>query len=330
MARINGLIGTNLTGSAGKLTFTMVNGQNIMKQKATVVKNPRTFAQQTQRMKFNSVTNAYSRTQSITNHSFTGIAYGAQSMNYFKSKASPIIANGNSFAARGTEIIPLGIDGIVISKGNLSGQLLQAPGYSTIDELPRHMYIGGDVKVNATTTTVAQLLGYLGLKKGQQFTYIGIGSGAAGGYGALLNVGPNKVQPIKQKTVTASFVIKTTAADTALAFVATEDAGIFTLNPAVIDTENSQGYEKLHWDTTYLLTNLTNIQHDDCMATDYEACIISEQVNGVWDRSNEVLNPTYNMLIHGIVGTQELTFDAETVMNTYNPASPYYLNNAEV
>lgn len=330
MARINGLIGTNLTGSAGKLTFTMVNGQNIMKQKASVVKNPRTVAQQTQRMKFNSVTNAYARTQAITNHSFSGIAYGAKSMNYFKSKASQIIANGNSFAARGTEIIPLGIDGIVISKGNLSGQLLQAPSFSIINDVPNHMFIGDDVKVNATTTTVAKLLGYLGLKKGQQFTYIGIGSGGAGGYGALLNVGPNKVQPIKQKTVTASFVIKTTAADAALAFVATEDAGIFTLNPAVIDTENSQGYEKLHWDTTYMFTNLTIIQHDDCMATDYEACIISEQVNGVWDRSNEVLNPTFNMLIHDIVDTQELAFDAETVMNTYNPASPYYLNNAEV
>ena len=329
MARINGLIGTNLTGSAGKLTFTVVNGQNIMKQKATVVKNPRTVAQQSQRMKFNSVTNAYARTQSITNHSFSGIAYGAKSMNYFKSKASQIIANGNSFAARGTQIIPLGIDNIVISKGNLSGQLLEAPGYSLIDEGAQHMFIGGDVKVNATTT-VAQLLGYLGLKKGQQFTYLGIGSVAAGGYGALLNVGPNKVQPIRQKTVTASFVIKTTATDTTLAFVATEDDGIFKLNPAIIDAENSQDYNKLLWDTTYALTHLTMIMHDDCQSTDYEACIISEQINGMWDRSNELLNPTYNVALHAIIGTQELAFDAETVMNTYNPASPYYLNNAEV
>ena len=330
MARINGLIGTNLTGSAGKLTFTMVNGQNIMKQKATVVKNPRTVAQQTQRMKFNSVTNTYARTQSITNHSFSGIAYGAKSMNYFKSKASQIIANGNSFAARGTQIIPLGIDNIVISKGNLSGQLLQAPGYSLLDDLPHHMFIGDDVKVDATKTTVAQLLGYLGLKKGQQFTYLGIGSVAAGGYGALLNVGPNKVQPIRQKTVTASFVIKTTATDTTLAFVATEDAGIFKLNPAIIDAENSQDYNKLLWDTTYAFTNLTMIMHDDCLSTDYEACIISEQINGMWDRSNELLNATYNVALHEIIGTQELAFDAATVMNTYNPASPYYLNNAEV
>lgn len=329
MARINGLIGTNLTGSAGKLTFTMVNGQNIMKQKATVVKNPRTVAQQSQRMKFNSVTNAYARTQSITNHSFSGIAYGAKSMNYFKSKASQIIANGNSFAARGTQIIPLGISNIVISKGNLSGQLLEAPGYSLIDEGAQHMFIGGDVKVNATTT-VAQLLGYLGLKKGQQFTYLGIGSVAAGGYGALLNVGPNKVQPIRQKTVTASFVIKTTATDTTLAFLATEDDGIFKLNPAIIDAENSQDYNKLLWDTTYALTHLTMIMHDDCQSTDYEACIISEQINGMWDRSNELLNPTYNIALHSIIGAQELAFDAVTVMNTYNPASPYYLNNAEV
>ena len=330
MARINGLIGTNLTGSAGKLTFTMVNGQNIMKQKATVVKNPRTVAQQSQRMKFNSVTNAYARTQSITNHSFSGIAYGAKSMNYFKSKASQIIANSNSFAARGTQIIPLGIDNIVISKGNLSGQLLQAPGYSLLDEQPQHMSIGGDVKVDATKTTVAQLLGYLGLKKGQQFTYLGIGSVAAGGYGALLNVGPNKVQPIRQKTVTASFVIKETATDTTLAFVATEDAGIFKLNPAIIDAENSQDYNKLLWDTTYAFTNLTMIMHDDCLSTDYEACIISEQINGMWDRSNELLNPTYNAALHVIIGTQALAFDAATVINTYNPASPYYLNNAEV
>lgn len=329
MARINGLIGTNLTGSAGKLTFTMVNGQNIMKQKATVVKNPRTVAQQSQRMKFNSVTNTYARTQAIANHSFFGIPYGAKSMNYFKSKASQIIANGNSFAARGTEIIPLGIDNIVISKGNLSGHLLQAPGYSIIDDplRPQHMYIGGDVKVNATTTTVAQLLGYLGLKKGQQFTYLGIGSGVAGGYGALLNVGQNKVQPIRQKTVTASFVIKTTATDSTLAFVATEDDGIFKLNPAIIDEENSQDYNKLLWDTNL---DLTMIMHDDCLSTDYEAGIISEQINGMWDRSNEHLNPTYNAALRVTIGAQELAFDADTVMNTYNPSSPYYLNNAEV
>lgn len=95
-------------------------------------------------MKFNSVTNAYARTQAIANHSFFGIAYGAKSMNYFKSKASTNnCKNSNSFAARGTQIIPLGIDNIVISKGNLSRTVTSGTRLSLlIDELPHHMFIG--------------------------------------------------------------------------------------------------------------------------------------------------------------------------------------------
>lgn len=328
MARINGLIGTNLTGSAGKLTFTMVNGQNIMKQKATVVKNPRTVAQQSQRMKFNSVTNTYARTQSITNHSFFGIPYGAKSMNYFKSKASQVIANSNSFAARGTNIIPFELENIMVSKGNLSQHKLIWDLYIDSVTNNSHMYAASKVTI---ATTVAQFISIFGINKGQQFTYLGIGCGAVGGYSSLITIGPNKVQPLRQKTVTSSFVIKTSATDATPAFVITEDEGIFTLNPAILDTENSQDADKLRFDTTATHMACTQIFHDDLLnAVDYEAAILSEKINGIWDRSNESLHPVYNTALHVIIGTQALAFDAASVTGTYNPASPYYLNNAEV
>ena len=328
MARINGLVGTNLTGSAGKLTFTVVNGQNIMKQKATVVKNPRTVAQQSQRMKFNSVTNAYARTQSITNHSFSGIAYGAKSMNYFKAKNSPVISGGNSFAARTTDIIPFGIENIMVSKGSLSQHNLVWDIFNGIDETIPHMHV---IETKVTiATTVAQFIALFGIQKGQQFTYLGVGSGSAGGYGSLITIGINKVQPLKQKTVTSSFVIKTSATDATPAFVVTEDAGIFALNPAILDTENSQDADKLKFDTTYALSSNTMIFHDDLLnATDYEAAILSEKINGIWDRSNESLHPVYNTAIQPTAPVK-LAFDAASVIETYNPTSPFYLNNAEV
>ena len=51
MAILNGII-KKMTGSAGQLTFKTVNGQTVVSEKVTVVKNARTAGQQRQRMKW--------------------------------------------------------------------------------------------------------------------------------------------------------------------------------------------------------------------------------------------------------------------------------------
>ena len=49
-----------MTGSAGQLTFKTVNGQTVVSEKVTNVKNSRTAGQQRQRMKWVNVIHMYS------------------------------------------------------------------------------------------------------------------------------------------------------------------------------------------------------------------------------------------------------------------------------
>ena len=59
MAILNGII-KKMTGSAGQLTFKTVNGQTVVSEKVTVVKNARTAGQQRQRMKWVNIVRMYS------------------------------------------------------------------------------------------------------------------------------------------------------------------------------------------------------------------------------------------------------------------------------
>ena len=58
MAILNGIL-KKLNGSAGSLTFKQVNGQTVVSEKATIVKNARTPAQQRQRTKWGNVVQMY-------------------------------------------------------------------------------------------------------------------------------------------------------------------------------------------------------------------------------------------------------------------------------
>ena len=59
MAILNGII-KKMTSSAGQLTFKTVNGQGVVSEKVTVVKNSRSSRQQHQRMKWMNVIRMYS------------------------------------------------------------------------------------------------------------------------------------------------------------------------------------------------------------------------------------------------------------------------------
>ena len=95
MAVINGTFVTKLTGSVGNVTYRVSNGQNIASEKAVNVKNPRTYAQQLQRMRMTTISAAYSAMKAICDHSFEGYTYGSRNMNVFMSE------NLNSCLMRG-------------------------------------------------------------------------------------------------------------------------------------------------------------------------------------------------------------------------------------
>ena len=70
-------------GSTKSLTFQVLNGKQITKDRVYNVKNPQTIAQMQQRALMATVVTAYSSMKTICDHSFQGIEVGAKTMGEF-------------------------------------------------------------------------------------------------------------------------------------------------------------------------------------------------------------------------------------------------------
>ena len=82
MAILNGIL-KKLNGSAGSLTFKQVNGQTVVSEKATTVKNTRTPAQQRQRTKWGNVVQMYKGICPLINYGFESKPVGRSDYNMF-------------------------------------------------------------------------------------------------------------------------------------------------------------------------------------------------------------------------------------------------------
>lgn len=103
-------------GSTKSLTFQVVNGAQVTKDRVTYVKNPRSYAQATQRSKMAAVADAYRMLSTICDHSYESVAYGPASRRQFMSLnlARPIKPEPKGFS------LPIGV-GLQVSKGTLGG-----------------------------------------------------------------------------------------------------------------------------------------------------------------------------------------------------------------
>lgn len=85
MAKGNMLLG-QARGKVGDLVFARQSGQQVVRARAAVVRNPQTEVQMIQRILMNTVAQAYSKMSAIVDHSFEGIEKGQKSMSFFMSK----------------------------------------------------------------------------------------------------------------------------------------------------------------------------------------------------------------------------------------------------
>lgn len=83
MARHNMLLG-QARGKVGDLVFSRAFGKQIVRAKAASVANPKTVGQNTQRAILASVAKAAAALTPIVDHSFAGVAYGAESVRHFR------------------------------------------------------------------------------------------------------------------------------------------------------------------------------------------------------------------------------------------------------
>lgn len=166
MARGNMLLGQAI-GSVGDITFSRVNGKQVIKSKPSTVKNPQTKAQMIQRVILNTISQAYSKMSEICDHSFEGIAAGQNSMSYFMQRNLKLLRYELSLigdlTASAPCFTPIGTNGIasnsyIIAKGQLPEIL---PTVST-----------GAVALALTANTYEAVLAATGMNRGEQLTIV--------------------------------------------------------------------------------------------------------------------------------------------------------------
>lgn len=108
-------------GSTKSHTFSVLDGQQITKERVTSVKNPKTAAQSVQRMKLAPAQQFYGAFNDVLDHSFQGVQYGEKSRQHFMSLA--LKQNGGPYVVKDyNQFVP---GAYPISTGNLSPVLIR-------------------------------------------------------------------------------------------------------------------------------------------------------------------------------------------------------------
>ena len=180
MAQSKGFFGLR-KGSTKSLTFSVLDGKQITKDRVYDVKNPRTEAQMRQRMLMTTIGAAYKTLRSIADHSFEGYSSGMQCMRQFNSR------NLNRFkqaaAAKGSVAFNEYKDGdinplpFILASGSLPGFAFK------FDETSKLEIVGE--KESADFTTAEGIYAALGVQRNDLITFctvIGEGSTSNGVY----------------------------------------------------------------------------------------------------------------------------------------------------
>lgn len=174
MAKSNGFFGLR-KGSTKSLTYSVLDGMQITKDRVYDVKNPRTESQMRQRMLMTTVGAAYKMLKSIADHSFEGYSSGMQCMRQFNSR------NLNRFkqaaAAKGSVAFNQYKDGdinplpFILASGSL-------PGFTYKLDATSNLEIVGE-KEGANFTTAEGIYAALGVQRNDLITFCTvIGEGA--------------------------------------------------------------------------------------------------------------------------------------------------------
>lgn len=166
MAQSKGFFGLR-KGSTKSLTFSVLDGKQITKDRVYDVKNPRTESQMRQRMLMTTIGAAFKTLKSIADHSFEGYSSGMQCMRQFNSR------NLNRFkqaaAAKGSVAFNKYKDGdinplpFILASGSL-------PGFSFKFDAISNLEIVGE-KEGADFTTAEGIYAALGVQRNDLITF---------------------------------------------------------------------------------------------------------------------------------------------------------------
>lgn len=260
------------TGSTKSLTFQVLNGKQITKDRVYNVKNPQSIAQMQQRALMATAVTAYSKLKEICDHSFEGVEVGSKSMAEFiklnlakLSRKAPevniteyksgVYANNNYIVSKGSLVPPA-----VVNNGD-------------------KITIETGVKYVEDSVTWGSVASSLGIKKGGMLTFMVAG----GGQCTWLRIKFNNDMWDTKVVINQSNISQLSNLD-AIEGNSLEFESILSIAPN--ETDN----DKLEF-------NLSIAENEAV------AAIISEKTEGVWKRSTAELVGTIEFMYEAAFAT---------------------------
>ncbi len=178
MAKGNMLLGFS-RGSVGDLTFYRRNSQQVTRARARVVKNPKTLAQQMQRAIMRTSVEAYKVIKEICDHSWEGVAYGANSYAEFQKQNMAMLRRLAAAGGQDTKsFLPSGFNGLVampwvLSKGSIDWAGVQTQFQSGQSPAVHMVFNANTSGVSALNEiTYEDFCNFFNLRQGDQLTLI--------------------------------------------------------------------------------------------------------------------------------------------------------------
>lgn len=291
MAIIKGTFATKLKGRVGNVVYRIADGKNIASERPASVKNPRTAAQQEQRMRMATIMAAYSSLKAVCDHSFEGLTYGAKNMAEFM-RVNLLLSKDwkNNFNIKGNQTIVA--NPYQVSKGSLGNLDAVSVSANKVAMLSSQETLA--------TMTVQQFFAAFGLQVGDQLTILAMiptkGSTSFGTYTQQNNA------------VYYRRIIAKLGTDSELMFTGS------AVNAEVLeDTSivNGVTFEIASGTLNAVFTGVTEILAG--------AVIGSAKANGKWERT------TSYMVVNGDADK----YPAAAIVESYSVSDDYYLNNGE-
>lgn len=285
-------------GSTKSLTFSVLNGQQITKDRVYGGKNPRSLAQMVQRMCLATSSAAYAQMKQIVDHSFEGISYGANTMAEFIKVNTKLIKADYDGAVGAFAFNPYGDRGLKV------GAYQMAKGTANALALANFGISKSSANISLTLTlesdqdvTADALLAKMGINVGELatvcFMYAKAGSADDWAFG----------------------FVRFTALQGGTTVLTTENIGSYIL------IESNLPLDTFTISSHSLVVNIPTTDSDTTI-NDLAKCVIhSVKSNGAWLRSNAIM-----AVDNGV----DVTPTAEDALATYPIGESYVLNGGDI
>ena len=281
MAKGNMFLG-QAKGKVGSIVFSRAFGKQISRTKPSSVNNPKTRAQNAQRAILATVAKAASIMTPIVDHSFAGVAYGAESVRHFRkinlNQLRALYMDGDptgyKLTPKGGAVVP---NSYIVSQGNLPAFQMAYNGDNYGFKMTASSIEGDSVNVNNF------LQAYPYLQGGDQLTLIQL----------VLTSGSLKTGDAKFAFINDRIVFAPNAFDNGEDLII-DSEGYF--NQAKLDLTKTTKTDMLKSSQIGEQGMLTSEQANVYAA----ALILSREVNGVWQRSTQEMGLTHDSDVQDI------------------------------